>query len=111
MQITERRRGDVILLAPKGKITLDEYELLRERVQELTDRKCKKIVLDCRDVPYIDQAGLAGLVQSYTTLVRSGGKLKLLSLTRRIRNLLSITMLLVVFECFDDEDSAVASFG
>ena len=62
-------------------------------------------------MPYIDSAGLGEVVRTYTTVSRQGGSLKLLNLTKRITDLLSITKLLTVFETFDSENEAVQSFS
>ena len=112
MQIEERMVGDVVLLDLKGKITLGEGdELLKDKVNSLVNQGHKKIVLNLADVPYIDSAGLGEVVRTYTTVSRQGGSLKLLNLTKRITDLLSITKLLTVFETFDTEDEAVRSFS
>jgi anti-sigma B factor antagonist len=112
MQIEERTTGDVVLLDLKGKITLGEGdELLKDKVNSLVNQGHKKIVLNLADVPYIDSAGLGEVVRTYTTVSRQGGALKLLNLTKRITDLLSITKLLTVFETFDSEGEAVRSFS
>ena len=112
MQINERMVGDVVLLDLKGKITLGEGdELLKDKVNSLVNQGHKKIVLNLADVPYIDSAGLGEVVRTYTTVSRQGGSLKLLNLTKRITDLLSITKLLTVFETFDSENEAVRSFS
>jgi anti-sigma B factor antagonist len=112
MQIEERMVGDVVLLDLKGKITLGEGdELLKDKVNSLVNQGHKKIVLNLADVPYIDSAGLGEVVRTYTTVSRQGGSLKLLNLTKRITDLLSITKLLTVFETFDSENEAVRSFS
>jgi anti-sigma B factor antagonist len=112
MQIEERAVGDVVLLDLKGKITLGEGdELLKDKVNSLVNQGHKKIVLNLADVPYIDSAGLGEVVRTYTTVSRQGGSLKLLNLTKRITDLLSITKLLTVFETFDSENEAVRSFA
>jgi anti-sigma B factor antagonist len=112
MQIEERAVGDVVLLDLKGKITLGEGdELLKDKVNSLVNQGFKKIVLNLADVPYIDSAGLGEVVRTYTTVSRQGGSLKLLNLTKRITDLLSITKLLTVFETFDSENEAVRSFS
>jgi anti-sigma B factor antagonist len=112
MQIQERMVGDVVLLDLKGKITLGEGdELLKDKVNSLVNQGHKKIVLNLADVPYIDSAGLGEVVRTYTTVSRQGGSLKLLNLTKRITDLLSITKLLTVFETFDSENEAVRSFS
>ena len=112
MQIEERAVGDVKVLDLKGRITLGEGdELLKDKVNSLLNQGAKKIVLNLADVPYIDSAGLGEIVRTYTTVSRQGGSLKLLNLTKRITDLLSITKLLTVFETFDSQDEAVRSFS
>jgi anti-sigma B factor antagonist len=112
MQIEERKVGDVVVLDLKGKITLGEGdELLKDKVNSLVNQGHKKIILNLADVPYIDSAGLGEVVRTYTTVSRQGGSLKLLNLTKRITDLLSITKLLTVFETFDSENEAVRSFS
>ena len=111
MQIDQRAVGDVVVLDLKGRITMGEGdELLKDKVNSLVNQGHKKIVLNLADVPYIDSAGLGEIVRTYTTVSRQGGSLKLLNLTKRITDLLSITKLLTVFETFDLEKDAVASF-
>ena len=112
MQIDERTVGDVVVLDLKGKVTLGQGdELLKDKVNSLVNQGHKKIVLNLADVPYIDSAGLGEIVRTYTTVSRQGGSLKLLNLTKRITDLLSITKLLTVFETFDSENEAVQSFS
>ena len=111
MQIEERTVGDVVVLDVKGKITLGEGdELLKDKVNSLVNQGHKKIILNLADVPYIDSAGLGEIVRTYTTVSRQGGSLKLLNLTKRITDLLSITKLLTVFETYDTEKEAIASY-
>ena len=112
MQIDERKVGDVTILDMKGKMTLgDGDEMLRAKVNAIIQAGAKKILLNLGDVPYIDSAGLGEIVRTYTTVSRQGGVLKLLNLTKRIKDLLAITKLLTVFETFDGENEAVKSFG
>ena len=112
MQIEERAVGDVMILDLKGKITLGEGdELLKDKINSLVNQGHRKIVLNLAGVPYIDSAGLGEVVRTYTTVSRQGGSLKLLNLTKRITDLLSITKLLTVFETFDSESDAVRSFS
>jgi len=112
MQIDERAVGDVTVLDLKGKITLGEGdELLKDKVNSLVNQGRKKIVLNLAQVPYIDSAGLGEVVRTFTTVSRQGGSLKLLNLTKRITDLLSITKLLTVFETYESESEAVKSFS
>jgi anti-sigma B factor antagonist len=112
MQIDQRAVGDVVVLDLKGRITMGEGdELLKDKVNSLVNQGHKKIILNLAEVPYIDSAGLGEIVRTYTTVSRQGGSLKLLNLTKRITDLLSITKLLTVFETFDAENEAVRSFS
>ena len=112
MVIEERIIGDVTVLDLKGKMTLGEGdELLKDKINSLIHQGQKKLLLNLEGVPYIDSAGLGEIVRTYTTVSRQGGNLKLVNLTKRITDLLSITKLLTVFETFDSEDEAVRSFS
>jgi anti-sigma B factor antagonist len=111
MVIEERIIGDVTLLDLKGKMTLGEGdELLKDKINSLIHQGKKKLLLNLEGVPYIDSAGLGEIVRTYTTVSRQGGNLKLVNLTKRITDLLSITKLLTVFETFDNEPEALKSF-
>jgi anti-sigma B factor antagonist len=112
MQIDQRVVGDVTILDLKGKMTLGEGdELLKDKVHSLLNQGQKKILLNLEAVPYIDSAGLGEIVRAYTTVSRQGGKMKLVNVTKRIEDLLSITKLLTVFDTFDAEQDAVRSFA
>src|SRR3979411_1804249 len=112
LQIVDRAVGDVMILDLKGKVTLGEGdELLKDKVNSLVNQGQRKIVLNLAGVPYVDSAGLGQIVAAYTTVSRQGGSLKLLNLTKRITDLLSITKLLTVFETFESENEAIRSFS
>ena len=112
MDIAERMVSDVTVLDLKGKMTLGEGdELLKDKINSLLAGGKKKLILNLEGVPYIDSAGLGEIVRTYTTVSRQGGNLKLLNLTKRIEDLLSITKLLTVFETFDTEPEAIKSFS
>jgi len=111
MKIVERQVGDVVILDLHGKILIGEGDdALREAVTKLSDSGKTKILLNLADVPYVDSAGLGEIVRTYTTVSRKGGKLKLLNLTKKIQDLLSITKLLTVFETYESESEAVRSY-
>ena len=111
MVIEERVIGDITGLDLKGKMTLGEGdELLKDKINSLIHQGQKKLLLNLEGVPYIDSAGLGEIVRTYTTVSRQGGNLKLVNLTKRITDLLSITKLLTVFETFDNEPEALKSF-
>ena len=111
MKIVERQVKDVSILDLHGKIQIGEGdEALRNAVARLLQAGKKKILLNLADVPYVDSAGLGEIVRCYTTVSKQGGRLKLINLTKKIQDLLSITKLLTVFETYEAEGEAVNSF-
>ncbi len=111
MQIEERPSGDVMILDVTGKLTIGEGdELLKDKINSLIQQGHKKLILNLEGVPYVDSAGLGEIVRTYTTVSRQGGNLKLLNLTKRIEDLLSITKLLTVFDTYESEQDALNSF-
>ncbi|MBI2686191.1 MAG: STAS domain-containing protein [Acidobacteria bacterium] len=109
--ISMRQNGDVCLVDVGGKITLGDGSVaIREAVKKLVADGIKKIVLNLGEVTYIDSSGIGELVSAFTTVSNNGGNLKLLNLTKRVQDLLQITKLYTVFEVFNDESQAVASF-
>ena len=111
MQIEERPSGDIMILDVTGKLTIGEGdELLKDKINSLIQQGHKKLILNLEGVPYVDSAGLGEIVRTYTTVSRQGGNLKLLNLTKRIEDLLSITKLLTVFDTYESEQEALNSF-
>ena len=111
MQIAERESGSVTVLDLSGRITLGEDgTLLKDKLQSLLHQGKKKLLLNLAQVSYVDSAGLGALVSAYTTVTREGGSLKLLNVTKKLQDLLSITKLLTVFETFDSEGEALKSY-
>ena len=112
MKIATRTIGDVRILDCNGKITLGEGTMaVRNAVRDILKGDGKKIILNLADVNYIDSSGIGELVSTYTTVTNGGGQLKLLNLTKKIQELLAITKLLTVFQVFENEQQALASFG
>jgi anti-sigma B factor antagonist len=111
MKIEERAVDGVTILDLQGKMLIGEGdELLREKINQLVENGTERIVLNLAEVPYVDSAGLGEIVRCYTTVSRKSGRLKLINLTKKIQDLLSITKLLTVFETYDSETEAVRSF-
>jgi anti-sigma B factor antagonist len=111
MEIVDRQVGDVVILDLHGKLVLGEGgEAIYRAITKIADGGRGKILLNLVDVPHVDSAGLGEIVRCYTTVSRKGGKLKLLNPTTKVRDLLSTTMLIKVFETYESEEEAVQSF-
>lgn len=107
-----RRVGNVAILDLSGKITLGESTgALRDELRSLLAQGNKNIILNMKDVTYVDSAGLGELVGAYTTATNQGGSVKLLNLQSKMRDLMQITKLHTIFTSFEDEHAAVESFG
>jgi anti-sigma B factor antagonist len=112
MTLDERTAGDVTIVAVHGDITFGAgaQALIKDKMHSLLQQDRKKIVLDLSAVSYVDSAGLGQLVQSHVTVARAGGALKMIGLTTRLTDLLVVTRLVSVFDTYDTEAAAVASF-
>lgn len=112
VKLTARHVGDVIVIDAAGRITLGEgASAFRDMLRELAAKGDKKILLNLGEVSYIDSSGIGEMVSGFTTLTNHGGQLKLMGLSKRIKDLLQITKLYTVFEVFDDEADGIRSFA
>jgi anti-sigma B factor antagonist len=111
MNIQPREREGVLILEVEGKITIGRGDvMLREAVQSALEKGHRKILLSLKGVTTIDSSGVGELVAAYTSVQNRGGKLKLLHLPPKVNDILQVTQLITVFEVFDNETDAVASF-
>jgi anti-sigma B factor antagonist len=111
MQIEERAIGDVTILDLQGKLTIDDGAvLLRDKVASVVFQGRNKVILNLAGVNYMDSGGLGELVRCSMAARKANGAVKLTNLTSRITDLLTITKLLTVFDTFDTEEQALASF-
>ena len=111
LYINERRAEDVTILDLKGRERIRGTTLaLHESIRCLAREGKVQVLLDLAWVKHIDSGGLGELVSSHVTLDEKGGALKLMHMTESVRELLTVTKLLTVFDVYDDEPEALASF-
>lgn len=111
LRATYRDAGPVTVVDLSGRITLgDGSALLRKTIRGLLQDERKKILLNLADVDYIDSSGIGELVSGFTAVKNQSGELKLLQLTKKVRDLLQITKLYTVFDIYTDENTAIRSF-
>jgi anti-sigma B factor antagonist len=111
MKIEARHVQGVTILEPKGKITIGVGDVaLREAVGEALEAGARNLLFNLSGVTTIDSSGIGELVSAYTTVTNRGGKLKLACLPPKVTDILQITQLISVFEVFDTEAEALASF-
>ena len=107
-----RKIGDVTIVDLAGRVTLGEGSgLVRSTIKDLVTSGQKNLLVNLRDVSYIDSAGLGELVGAYATVTHAGGSIKLLHPQAKVHDLLQVTKLYTVFVAFDDENEALRSFA
>lgn len=112
VKLNTRQVGDVSVVDVSGRITLGEgSSALRDTLRDMVAKNHKKILLNLGDVSYIDSSGIGELVSGFTSVTNNGGQLKLLKLTKRVKDLLQITKLYTVFDVHEDEAGAIRSFA
>ena len=111
MDVTVRRTGHVSVVDLPERITIGNGDVvLRETVHELLKNGHQHILLNFKNVSYMDSAGIGELVACYNRVKEKSGAIKLLNSSRRVYDLLQLTKLDEVFETFRDEKEALVSF-
>ena len=112
MKVESREKGGVTILDLKGKFTIGMGDTaIREAIQKCANEAKLNILLNTAGVTTIDSSGIGELVSGYTTITNRGGKLKLLNLPPKLEDILQVTQLITVFDVFEDEAAALASFA
>ena len=112
MKVERRSDNDVVILQVSGEVTYGKGSdvLLRTNVDAVLAEGHRKVILDVTGVTYVDSAGLGQLAQVHANAVSSQATLLLVGVSKRLRDLLVATRLLPLFQLFDNEQAALASF-
>ena len=111
MKVGTRQVDGITILDLSGRITLGEGSVqLRDAIRDLISKGDKHILLNLGDVNYIDSSGLGELVSAFTTAKNQNADVKLLNLTKKVKDVLQVTKLYTVFDIYDDEAHAIGSF-
>lgn len=112
LKLNTREVKGIVIVDLSGRLTMGEsVAAIRDEIHDQVAQGARKVLLNMADVTYIDSAGLGELTAAFTSMKNRDGQLKLLSLTKRVHDLMQITKLYTVFDVFDDEKTALASFG
>ncbi len=107
----KEKDGVVVITLDGDMVGGPDATLLSEKLRDLIEKGKNHILLDMKQVDYMNSSGLGILIAGLTTVRNSGGELKLLHLVKKLQNLLKITKLYRVFEIFENEDDAIDSFA
>ena len=112
LYINERRVEDVTILDLKGRERIRGVTTaLHESIRCLAREGKIQVLLDLAKVNHIDSGGLGELISSHKTLAEKGGAFKLMHMTESVHELMEITKVLTVFDVYDNEPDALASFA
>jgi len=112
LKASVRKAGDIAIVELAGRLTLGEGSgLVRSTIKDLVANGQKNILVNLKEVSYIDSAGLGELVGAYASVTHMGGSIKLLHPQAKVHDLLQVTKLFTVFVTFDDENEALRSFA
>lgn len=111
MKYNREDSGEVTILRLEGKLMggpdADEFKRV---VKELVAEDRTGILVDMGKVSWVNSTGLGILISNYTTVKNSGGTLKLMGVNKRIDQIFMVTKLHTIFDTFEDEAKALASF-
>jgi anti-sigma B factor antagonist len=111
LKLTTHKNGNIVVVDTSGKLTLGESTgAFRSKIKELVDGGSRRFVINMAELTYMDSSGMGELIAAHTSISHAGGEIKLLNLAKHVHDLLAITKLYTVFESFEDEGAAIASF-
>lgn len=112
MKIDTRRTGDVTVLDLSGKLTIGEGDVrLRGELLDQLEEGRRKLLINLQQVKTIDSSGLGELIRCKATAAKHGAQVKLINVNLGVYKLLTMSQLIGIFEMFDDEEKAIASFA
>ena len=109
MKIAARHLEKITIFDVSGDIDLaTSPELRKALLRELREARAPRVVLNLKQVRYIDSSGVASLVEGLKASRDVGSRFVLFGLNKTIREVLQLSKLLRIFEVYDDEEQAVA---
>jgi anti-anti-sigma factor len=112
MEISAREKNDVIIFDIEGEIRRSDVSdvTLHQLVKDQLDTGKRNILLNFRNVEFIDSFGVGEILASYISTHNLGGKLKIAKISKKLFLIFQVTMLTKVLEIFEDEEVALESF-
>ena len=106
-----RQEGSICILDVSGRLTSFEVGAFRETIDHLLKEGRKQIVLNLRELQYLDSSGIGELAKGYVSVVKRDGQMRVVGLSSKVEEVLKITQLYQVFPEYDSEEEAVRDFG
>jgi anti-sigma B factor antagonist len=111
MKFKVRESGNVTIIDLSGKLMGGcDADIFRDLIHELLEKGRRQVIVNLSEITWVNSTGVGILITGYTTLRKNKGDLRLLNVSNKIQSILYVTKLNLIFECFEDEQAAVASF-
>ncbi len=110
MKISDNKQGDIMLCEVEGEINLNTSPELRRAFDGFMRKNEKKIIIDFSQVAYIDSSGLATLIELFQRLKKTGGSLRLCSVSDKVKGIFEVTKLHKLFAIYESQELALESF-
>jgi len=110
MDISSRAKGEVVILDISGEIDLYNAPEIKDIVNKLIEQKKYNVIINLKEVTYIDSSGIGALISSLSNLKKYQGGLKIINVFASVKKLFELTKLTSFFEIYDLEDEAVKAF-
>ncbi len=112
LKVTNLSSGNIVVLEPKGSlIGGDETDEVKKTIINFLKEGNKKLIVDLAGVDYLNSTALGVFVAAHTSYAKAGGKIKLCNVNKNIQNIFIITKLTLVFEVYETQKEAIASFA
>jgi len=110
MDISSRAKGEVVILDISGEIDLYNAPEIKDIVNKLIEQKKYSVVINLKEVTYIDSSGIGALISSLSNLKKYQGGLKIINVFASVKKVFELTKLTSFFEIYDSEEEAVKAF-
>ena len=110
MEITQKRKGDIVVIAITGEIDLYNAPEIKDIINKLVEERIYNVIIDLEGVSYIDSSGIGALISSLSNLKKYQGGLKIINVFASVKKVFELTKLTSFFEIYNSEDEATESF-
>jgi len=111
MDISSRTKGEIVILDISGEIDLYNAPEIKDIINKLIEQKKYNVIINLKDVTYIDSSGIGALISSLSNLKKYQGGLKIINVFASVKKVFELTKLTSFFEIYDSEDEALNSYG
>ena len=108
-EFQERNINGVTILTVERGLKGKLEKLLKERVDELVLEGSLQIIVNLKQVPYIDSSDIGRLIRSHLSVRQAGGRVRLCNLSDRVLTVLKMMKLDTVLDLYQTEELALAS--